>query len=61
LHSRVAAGTKPHGSSMKKCDVQSNAGNCERQCFSRLHGCNTYTELLPGTKTLNPDAIAALK
>jgi hypothetical protein len=31
------------------------------QCFSRLHGCNTYAELLPGTKTLNLDAIAALK
>lgn len=31
------------------------------ECFSRMHGCNTYAELLPGTKNLNVDAIAALK
>jgi hypothetical protein len=31
------------------------------ECFSRLHGCSTYAELLPATKSLNLDAIAALK
>lgn len=31
------------------------------ECFSRLHGCNTYAELLPGTKSLDLDALAALK
>jgi hypothetical protein len=31
------------------------------ECFSRLHGCNTYAELLPGTRSLNLDAVAALK
>lgn len=31
------------------------------ECLSRLHGCNTYAELLPGTRSLNLDAVAALK
>ena len=31
------------------------------ECLSRLHGCNTYAELLPGTRSLNFDAVAALK
>ena len=31
------------------------------ECFSRLHACSTYAELLPVTKSLNLDAIAALK
>jgi hypothetical protein len=31
------------------------------ECFSRLHGCNTYAELSPLTKSLNLDAVAALK
>lgn len=31
------------------------------ECFSRLRGCNTYAELLPGTRSLNIDAVAALK
>ena len=31
------------------------------ECFSRLQGCSTYAELLPGTKTLKLDALAAIK
>lgn len=31
------------------------------ECFSRLHGCSTYAELLPATRSLNLDAMAALK
>lgn len=31
------------------------------ECFSRLHGCSTYAELLPATRSLNLDAIAALR
>jgi hypothetical protein len=31
------------------------------ECFSRVHGCNTYAELLPGTKSLNLDTLAAAK
>lgn len=31
------------------------------ECFSRLHGCSTYAELLPITKSLNLDSMAALK
>ncbi len=36
-------------------------GSVNPECFSRLHGCNTYAELLPVTKSLNLDAITALK
>jgi hypothetical protein len=31
------------------------------ECFSRVRGCNTYAELLPGTKSLNLDILAAAK
>ncbi len=31
------------------------------ECFSRVRGCNTYAELLPGTKSLNLDILAASK
>lgn len=31
------------------------------ECFSRLRGCNTYAELLPGTRSLNLDVLAAAK
>jgi len=31
------------------------------ECFSRLRGCNTYAELLPGTRSMNLDSLAAAK
>jgi hypothetical protein len=31
------------------------------ECFSRLRGCSTYAELLPGARSLNLDVLAASK
>jgi hypothetical protein len=31
------------------------------ECFSRVRGCNTYAELLPATRSLNLDLLAAAK